>query len=146
MTTRSTKTTKTTAAPKKATAKKTTAKPAKATATKVAAKASAAPKATVVETVKPKVAAAPVKKPELIDRVMSETGMKKKDVKPVVEAMLHVLGRALVQGEELVIPPLGKVMVKNSKDLANATVMNIKIRQPNPAGQSPKEGLAEAAE
>ncbi len=145
MTTRSTKTPKTTATPKKAAAKKTTAKPAKATASKVAAKPAAAPKATVVETVKPKVAAAPVKKPELIERVMSETGMKKKDVKPVVEAMLHVLGRALVQGEELIVPPLGKVMVKNSKDLANATVMNIKVRQPN-ATNTPKEGLAEAAE
>jgi len=132
MAARSTKATKTIAKPKAATTKKTAAKPATATATKVAAKPKKdAPKATVVETIKPSVASAPVKKPELIERVMTETGMKKKDVKPVVEAMLAVLGRALHQGEELVVPPLGKVMVKNSKDLAKATVMNIKVRQPN---------------
>lgn len=145
MATRSTKTTK---------AKTTAAKPAKAapkTATKTKiAKATAttpAPKATVVGAAKPVVAGAPIKKPELIERVMAETGMKKKDVRPVVEAMLTVLGRALSDGEELVAPPLGKVMVKRVKELPNARVMNVKIRHPlNAGGNVAPASVVEAAE
>jgi hypothetical protein len=89
-----------------------------------------APKAVVVETVMAVVADAPIKKPELIERVMAETGLKKKDVKPVVEAMLAVLGRALIAGEELTVPPLGKVMINRTKEVANATIVNLKLRHP----------------
>jgi nucleoid DNA-binding protein len=88
------------------------------------------PKAVVVETVKTVVADAPIKKPELIERVMAETGMKKKDVKPFVEAMLTVLGRALIGGEELTVPTLGKLMINRSKEVSNATIVNIKLRHP----------------
>ena len=124
---------------KTAAAKATTSTTAKTTATKTtttksaAAKVvatSAAPKATIVETVTPVVSGMPIKKPELIERVMAETGMKKKDVKPVVEAMLTVLARTLAGGEELTVPPLGKVMIKRMKDVANAKILTVKIRQP----------------
>ena len=98
------------------------------------AKAAVAPKATIIETVKPMVADAPIKKPELIERVMAETGMKKKDVKPVVEAMLAVLGRALTKGEDLTVPPLGKLMVKRTKEAANATIVTVKLRHPKHVG------------
>ena len=91
------------------------------------------PNVVVVETVKTVVADAPIKKPELIERVMAETGMKKKDVKPVVEAMLAVLGRALVGGEELTVPPLGKLMINRTKEVSNATIVNLKLRHPNAA-------------
>ncbi len=138
MATRSTKTAAKT--PKAAT------KPAKAKTTAPVKSAPVAPTATVVEAMKPVVAGAPVKKPELIERVMTETGMKKKDVKPVVEAMLTVLGRALSDGEELVVPPLGKVMVKRAKDLPNARIMNIKLRHPTGDKTAPKDPLAQAAE
>lgn len=148
MATRSTKTTKSTAKTKASAPKKVTAKVApKATVKPVVAKATpAAPKATVIETVKPVVAGAPVKKPELIDRVMAETGMKKKDVKPVVEAMLAVMGKALASGEELNVPPLGKVMVNRMKDVANAKILNVKIRHPQKAENAGKDPLAQAAE
>ena len=146
MATRSTKTTpkaKTTAAPKKAAPKKaapkTAAKPAAAKVTPTT------PKATIVETVTPTVAAMPIKKPELIDRVMAETGMKKKDVKPVVEAMLTVLGRTLADGEELTVPPLGKVMIKRVKDVANAKILTLKVRHPK-GDAAPKDPMAQAAE
>ena len=99
------------------------------------AKTAVTPKATIFETVKPVLADAPIKKPELIERVMAETGMKKKDVKPVVEAMLAVLGRALTGGEDLTVPPLGKLMIKRTKEAANATIVTVKLRHPkNPGG------------
>lgn len=151
MATRSKRTT-----PKTTTAKKTTVKTTKAkvatTAKKPSVKAAAStpavatPEATVVEALKPVVSGAPVKKPELIERVMAETGMKKKDVKPVVEAMLTVLGQALSNNEELAIPPLGKVRVNRMKDLANSKIINIKVRHPMHGQTAPKDPLAQAAE
>ncbi|MCF2903718.1 HU family DNA-binding protein [Octadecabacter sp. CECT 8868] len=127
MATRSTKTT----TPKAKTTTKTAAvKTTTKTATAKAVTKPATTKATIVESVTPVVTATPIKKPELIDRVMAETGMKKKDVKPVVEAMLTVLGRSLADGEELTVPPLGKVMIKRVKDVANAKIMTLKVRQP----------------
>ncbi|HCP82400.1 MAG TPA: DNA-binding protein [Octadecabacter sp.] len=119
-------------------ASKATTKPVATTkAVATPAKTTVPQKATIVETVKPLVAGAPIKKPELIERVMAETGMKKKDVKPVVEAMLSVLGRALTKGEDLTVPPLGKLMVKRTKEAANATIVTVKLRHPNnPGGQA----------
>lgn len=140
MATRSTKTTPKATTTTKKTAAKTPAKPAAAKAV------AAAPKATIVEDVTPVVSGAPIKKPELIERVMAETGMKKKDVKPVVEAMLTVLGKTLSDGEELIVPPLGKVMIKRVKDVANAKIMTLKVRHPNNAGTSSQDTVAAAAE
>ena len=145
MATRSTKTTPKAKTAAKAAPKTTKAKatPAKSTGSKAAP---AAPKATIVETVTPVVAGAPIKKPELIDRVVAETGMKKKDVKPVVEAMLAVLGRALAGGEEITAPPMGKLMIKKSKDVANAQILTLKLRHPMGDKGPGKDPLAQAAE
>jgi DNA-binding protein HU-alpha len=122
-----TRSTKIKAAPAKA---KAVARPAPKVSAPVPKPSAPAPKATIVETVTPVVSDLPIKKPELIDRVVTETGMKKKDVKPVVEAMLAVLGRTLSGGEEITAPPLGKLMIKRAKDLPNAKVLTLKLRIP----------------
>lgn len=139
MTTTKTTSTKTTPATTKTTAKTTTAT---AMAKAVAKDPVAAPKAMIVETVKPVVADLPIKKPELIDRVVAETGMKKKDVKPVVEAMLAVLGRTLVAGEEITAPPLGKLMIRRVKEAPNATILTLKLRHPKGDAGQRKDPLA----
>lgn len=69
-----------------------------------------------------------VKKPELVDRIVAQSGLKKKDVKPVVEATLAVLSKTLLDGEELQIPPLGRVKILQTKDVDNAKVLKVKIR------------------
>lgn len=93
---------------------------------KVPTKTVAAPVATAAP-----VAAAPpmLRKKELIDRVVLRSGIKKKDAKPVIEAMLSVLGEALAADEVLNLQPLGKVMVKRTKELPNAKLMVCRIRQ-----------------
>ncbi|HKL70814.1 HU family DNA-binding protein [Salibaculum sp.] len=140
---------------KAATPRAATAKPAPtpATAAAPAAAESApapaatpAPEPTVVEESKPAVAGPVLKKPELIDRVIAETGMKKKDVKPVVESMLNVLGLGLANGEEMNLPPLGKVMINRTKDLSKAKVIVTKVRQPKARAPEDKDPLADAAE
>jgi len=77
------------------------------------------------------VSAPVLRKKELIERVVERSGVKKKDAKPTIEAMLAVLGEALAAGEELNLQPLGKVMVKKTKELANAKMMVCRIRQRN---------------
>ena len=76
------------------------------------------------------VVAAPVlKKPQLFNEVVARTGLKKRDVKPAVEAALAVIGEALARGEELVLPPMGKTRIVKSKELGNgAALLTMKFR------------------
>ena len=116
----------------------------------------------------PKPAAAPVAeqpavvvsmgKRQLIDKVVEASGIKKKAAKPVIEAVLKELGDALSRGETLNLQPFGKAIVKNTKDLANAEIVEMRLRRSKlaikaaegaaPAGgpMPPKDPLAEAAE
>lgn len=70
-----------------------------------------------------------LKKRELVERIIAKNGLKRRDVKPIVETMLEVLGDAINGGETLNLQPLGKVMVKRSKDSSNAKISIVKIRQ-----------------
>ena len=130
------------------TARKTSATPAKTTrasaATKTAAPAkkaapvekpaseSTAPSVTRLPTADPQAAVAEEKvlrKKELFERVVEATGAKKKDVKPIVEATLKLLGDTLSSGDDLVLPPLGKAKVSKQKDLGSAEMLVIRLRR-----------------
>ncbi|WP_229884421.1 HU family DNA-binding protein [Roseobacter sp. MH60115] len=73
-----------------------------------------------------------LRKKELVDRVVARTGAKKRDAKPIVEALLSELGEALADGRSLVLPPLGRVRINREKKLTNGRVIVAKIRQNNP--------------
>ncbi|WP_299041335.1 HU family DNA-binding protein [uncultured Tateyamaria sp.] len=138
MATRTTKTTsKTTSTRSRAgTAKaKTTPKPkAPAKPTAAAAKPTAP---VVVDAPTPVVAGPMMRKKELIEAVVAKSGMKKKDVKPAVEATLAVLGEALQDGRTLNLQPMGKVKINREKKLASGRMLVARIRQndPSPAAQ-----------
>ncbi len=83
----------------------------------------------VVNAPQPVVAGPTMRKKELIDAVVAKSGIKKKDAKPVIEAMLEVLGSALQDGRELNLQPLGKVKVNREKKLAVGKVLITRIRQ-----------------
>lgn len=89
--------------------------------------ASAAP--SVVETLSPVVVSNELRKKELFELVVERSGMKKKDVKPVVEAMLAVLGDALCEQREMNLPPLGKLKVQRGKELSDGRALVLKLRQ-----------------
>ncbi|TMM54387.1 HU family DNA-binding protein [Sulfitobacter sabulilitoris] len=74
-----------------------------------------------------------LRKKELIDRVVERSGIKKKDAKPVVEAMLAELGEALAENRELVLPPFGKFKIKREKTMPNGRAMVVKVRQSAPS-------------
>lgn len=149
---------KSTAKAPAATAKKSTAKPATAasatqpaadSAAKAAAVASvekAAPKPTVITSEAPALSAPEMKKKELIEAVVARSGIKKKDAKPVVEAMLAILGEELGNGREMNLNPLGKVKINRIKKLAKGRVVMCKLRQNEQQENAGKDPLAKAAE
>ena len=70
-----------------------------------------------------------VKKAEFIDRVIARGDLKKKDAKPAIEAALAELADILLAGNELVLPPMGKIKAVKVKDLGEgAQMMTIKLR------------------
>ncbi len=90
-------------------------------------------------------------KKQLIEEVVARSGVKKKDVKPVVEAMLGVLGESVAAGRELNLQPFGKITIRKQNEKASARVSVARIRQSRGrdrnGGQKPrKDPLAEAAE
>jgi DNA-binding protein HU-alpha len=85
--------------------------------------------AVLVGSPQPVVAGPVMRKRELINAVVAKSGIKKKDAKPVIEAMLSVLGSALQDGRELNLQPMGKVKVNREKKLAEGKVLIARIRQ-----------------
>ncbi|MEW2911654.1 HU family DNA-binding protein [Leisingera sp. JC11] len=87
-------------------------------------------------------------KKELIERAVERSGVKKKDAKPVVEAVLALLGEAVAEGRELNLKPFGKLRINRSQERSNGTVFVCKLRQPpaaagaanNAAGENAGEG------
>lgn len=97
----------------------------------------------LVTTTVPVVSGPEMKKKDLIDKVVKRAGVKKKDAKPVVEAMLAVLGEALTEGRELVLQPMGRIKVTRVKDTGNGRVLICRLRQGGGDGKGDKEALAE---
>ncbi|MCZ4351403.1 HU family DNA-binding protein [Roseovarius aestuarii] len=94
-----------------------------------------------------------LKKQELIALIVERSDVAKKYAKPVIEAMLDVLGEALAEGRELNLQPMGKIKQNRVKETAKARVIVAKIRQQKPgaSGQdgvsaNTKEAVADAAE
>ncbi|MFV8557533.1 HU family DNA-binding protein [Sulfitobacter sp. SBS6] len=102
--------------------------PKKTTTPKPAAPDTAAAPA-VVEAPRPVILGPVMRKKELIDTVVERSGVKKRDAKPVVDAMLAVLGEALSDSRELNLPPFGKLKVINEKELKNGKMIRVKVRQ-----------------
>lgn len=70
-----------------------------------------------------------LKKQELIALVVERSDVAKKHAKPVIEAVLTVLGDAIAEGRELNLQPMGKIKRKKLKDTDKARVIIANIRQ-----------------
>ena len=83
---------------------------------------------------------------DLVDRVVTATGGKKKGVKEIVEATLLQMGAALQKGDTLNLPAFGKLRVARQSAEAGGA-MTLKLRQGGGGkgkGKADKEALAEA--
>lgn len=94
-----------------------------------AARASKPATAQPPETETASVESVSLRKAELIERVVAQGDLKKRDAKPAVEAALAVLGEALAAGEELILPPLGRVRITRRIDKGNAEILVARIRR-----------------
>ncbi|MGR3758889.1 HU family DNA-binding protein [Roseobacteraceae bacterium NS-SX3] len=118
------------------------AKPATASKTGGKAAAEAAPQP-VALTAADAVAAGPaVRKKELVEQAVLRSGVKKKDAKPVVEAVLDILGEAVAGGRDLNLQPFGKLRINRSQSRSNGTVHACRLRQPagQPGGEENASG------
>lgn len=97
----------------------------------------------LVTSATPVVTGPEMKKKDLIDKVVKRSGVKKKDAKQVVEAMLAVLGEALFEGRELVLQPMGRLKTTRVKEAGNGRVLICRLRQGGGEGKGGKEALAE---
>ncbi len=87
-----------------------------------------------------------LKKKDLIEAVVARSGIKKRDAKPAIEAMLAILGEALADGRELNLQPLGKLKVTRLKKGGNGQIINARVRQPENAENTGDEALASGDE
>lgn len=87
-----------------------------------------------------------MKKQELLKKVADRVEMRKNQVKPVVEAVLEILGETLGEGRNLNLPDLGKVKQNRVKENPAARVIIAKIRQRKPGADYGKDTVADAAE
>jgi len=72
-----------------------------------------------------------LRKPDLLNEVLARVDVKKRDAKPVIEAALAIIGDALIAGDEVNLPPLGKLRVQKDKPLENgAHALMVKLRTP----------------
>jgi nucleoid DNA-binding protein len=86
---------------------------------------------------------------ELVDRVAASTEGNRKNVKKMVDSVLEELGKALIAGEGIVLPSLGRVRIVKHESDDDGVSMTLKLRKvgEKPVGKSgSKEALAEAGE
>ena len=81
----------------------------------------------------------------LSESVATATGAKKKAARDIVAATVAEIAAALERGEELVLPPLGRLRLTASRDSRRGTVAKLRLVR-TPAADTATEGLAEAAE
>jgi len=70
-----------------------------------------------------------LRKKELIEAVITSTGMKRGDVKKIVEAALVEMGRALQDSRDLNLQPFGNVKINRERKLDEGRVLATRIRQ-----------------
>ncbi|MBY6065257.1 HU family DNA-binding protein [Leisingera aquaemixtae] len=112
-------------------------------AAKPADAAPAAPEPVVVAAAAPVVQAAALAKRELVEQAVERSGVKKKDAKPVVEAVLALLGEAVAEGRELNLKPFGKLRVNRSQERGNGRVFVCRLRQPQTVEGTANAGAEE---
>lgn len=118
-----------------------TAVPSSSSATSVATPTIVKPAASVVTK-------ALIKKPEFLEKAIARTDIKKRDAKPAIEAALAELADLLADGNELNLPPMGKLKLVKSKDIGDgAKVLTLKLRtMKDSAGKSEMPGVDDSAE
>ncbi len=74
-----------------------------------------------------------LKKRDLVERAVAESGLKRRDVKAVTEAVLKIMGEAVDRGEALALEPLGKLRLARVSEGTNSRTYTAKLRRKSAA-------------
>jgi len=99
----------------------------------VASKTLAAPEKPAPVSVAPAAVADKVqpdlRRKDLLEEVSRRTELPKHKVRPVMEAMIEVMGEAIEHGRTMNLQPLGRIVRKRHKETPKANVSMVRIRQ-----------------
>lgn len=70
-----------------------------------------------------------VQKRDFIDRVLAETGARRAEARPIIEATLAQLGQVLSAGQTLAVPPLGRARIALERDARGGEVITLRLRR-----------------
>jgi nucleoid DNA-binding protein len=84
-----------------------------------------------------------VKKKDFVDKVAAASGVKKGEVKSVLDAALAIMVERVMAGDELVLPPLGKLRLLREKDNGKARIATLRLQVAG-EGEGASDPLAEA--
>lgn len=107
---------------------KTKTKPAEKATGKASAKSAVKAAAKTVEKAVPAEETRVLKK-HLIEKVALRSGLRKNEVRPVLDALLEEIGGNLEENAQMILQPLGKIVVKQAKETDGATVYTCRIRR-----------------
>ncbi|MEX3015101.1 HU family DNA-binding protein [Gymnodinialimonas hymeniacidonis] len=101
-----------------------------ATAAKAAAPTSpAAPAPKPAAEVAASTATDALRRPDLIQAVADRVSLKRSEAKMVFDVVLDEIGKALDANEEVIVPPLGKLMVKKRLEKPNGEMLTLKLKR-----------------
>jgi len=69
-----------------------------------------------------------VRKKEFIDRATARSGIRKPDARAAIEATLATLAEALAAGQDLILPPLGRIRVTREKPTKKGRMLMLRLQ------------------
>lgn len=125
-------------------AQKTRMKPAKASGSvkaavsvrKAAAKVPAAKVAPAPESAAPEEADNLFKRSDLLAAVAARSDLPKSQLRDVIELVLEEMGQALSSGQDLAVPPLGRIKQQRRKEMDGAEVLGLRLRRKTDQGKA----------
>lgn len=70
-----------------------------------------------------------LKRPDLIEAVAKRVSLKRSEAKMVFDVVLDEIGKALDSSDEVVVPPLGKLMVKKRMEKPGGDMLTLKLKR-----------------
>ena len=86
-----------------------------------------------------------VKKKDFLDQVAAASGGREAEVRGVLDAVLALIAERLMAGDEIALPPLGRLRMVRQKDNGKARIATLRLQLPG-EGEAVADPLAEAGD
>ncbi len=70
-----------------------------------------------------------LRRPDLIQAIADRVSLKRSEAKMVFDVVLDEIGKALDANDEVIVPPLGKMMVKKRIDKPKGAMLTVKLKR-----------------